>query len=102
MLDDLYTETGPERVGFILNCGDIVEVQNVAEDPELGFIVRPEDLLIYEETAIATWHTHPGESANLSMDDYQGFMSWPHLNHYVIGNDGVRCFSIKEGALVEV
>lgn len=98
---DFYEDSGPERVGFVLIDDEVIELENISPEPEKGFVVRPEDLVLYEDRIKATWHTHPGESSNLSVDDYEGFMHWPKLKHYVIGNDGIKCFTVKDGALIE-
>ena len=56
----LWAPVGSERVGFILEDGELVEVENVCPEPEEGFEVRGEDLVEYAERAVASWHTHPG------------------------------------------
>ena len=96
-LDDLYDDQGPERVGFVLLDGSIVEVENIAEDPENGFDVKPSDMVAYASVASATWHTHPGSHNNLSVKDYNAFKSWPQLDHYVIGKNGTRCYQVVDG-----
>jgi proteasome lid subunit RPN8/RPN11 len=101
MLSLLDKFEGPkERVGFILKDDTIVEVDNICGDPENGFEVRAEDLIRYEDEMAATWHTHPGKNANPSMADIPGFTNWPHLLHYIVGTDGVRCFAVKGGKVV--
>jgi proteasome lid subunit RPN8/RPN11 len=94
-------EGDKERVGIILQSGEIVELENICSDPENAFELKSRDLLRLEDEAVATWHTHPNASSNLSVDDYQAFRNWPRLKHYVIGVDGVRCFVVQGGALVE-
>lgn len=99
--DDLaqfYTEDGPERVGFVLKDGTFVEVENkAAYDPEAPrFEVAPEVMIEHAETAQATWHTHPGQSGNLSIDDYWAFKNWPQFVHYIVGNDGVWMFRVDD------
>lgn len=95
-----YYEGDNERVGFILKSGEIVEVENVAEDPTCGFDVRPEDLIKYEDEAVATWHTHPGKDANLSLEDMEAFVSWPDWIHYIVGERDVRAYVVKNGMVV--
>lgn len=94
-LSQFYAPSGPERVGFILDNDEIVEVDNVSVTPEDGFEVSAEDLVRFEGRTVATWHTHPNETSNLSLDDYLGFLNWPDLRHYIIGNDGVKAFVVK-------
>lgn len=98
LLTNFYSNEGPERVGFIIPRNEIVEVENISENPLDGFLVDAEDIIHYTETkgAIATWHTHPNQSANLSGEDNRIFFNWPELTHFIIGNDGVRAFKYDE------
>lgn len=101
-LVDFYAPDGPERVGFILRSGEIVEVKNVSNDPLNAFAVEPEELIRLEDEMVASWHTHPGVTSNLSGDDYAAFKSWPDLLHYIIGKGGVTCYSVTaSGAVVK-
>lgn len=92
-LKSKYSETGPERVGFIVN-GEVIEVQNTSGKPDEGFLIADAAVLYYTEEVIAeaTWHTHPNQSSNLSGKDYPMFRDWPEMDHYIVGNDGVRCY----------
>lgn len=99
-LHEFYSAEGPERVGLILKSGEIIELENVAADPLTGATISLEDLLRYEDDAAATWHTHPAAPSNLSMDDYEAFKNWPHLKHYIIGLEGVRCFRVAGGRVL--
>lgn len=94
ILKNYYADEGRERVGFIVPRNDIVEVNNIADNPYDGFLVDAKDITLYteEKNAVATWHTHPNQSANLSGEDYRIFQMWPELVHFIIGNDGVRAF----------
>jgi proteasome lid subunit RPN8/RPN11 len=56
--------------------------------------VAAEDLLKYEDSAAASWHTHPGRPANLSADDYDAFRMWPSLTHFIIGSDGIKSYTV--------
>jgi proteasome lid subunit RPN8/RPN11 len=94
-----YSKSGIERVGFILTSGEEVEVENIHEDPNNGFDVDPAILVKYEADIVATFHTHPDCSSNLSVDDYQAFFNWPEVLHFIIGNDGIRCFQVKQGKI---
>jgi proteasome lid subunit RPN8/RPN11 len=101
LLPDFYADKGPERVGFILDDGSLVEVENEDPNPEQGFSVCAEDLITFGERAVATWHTHPGASSNLSMLDASAFLCWPDLTHYVIGNDGIKSYAVTNGKVVQ-
>jgi proteasome lid subunit RPN8/RPN11 len=87
-------------VGFILHDGKIVEVPNACDAPDEGFEVTEEALEKYLDQAQATWHTHPGASANLSVGDYHSFLNFPELKHYIVGEDGVMCFVVQDGDLL--
>lgn len=90
-----------ERVGFLLPPkGKVVEVENICSDPENGFEVSAEDLVKYGETALASWHTHPGASSNLSADDFVAFLNYPNMKHYVVGMDGVKCYVVENGKVI--
>ncbi len=95
-----YLSPGPERVGFVLRDGAVVEVPNRCHDPENGFDVSPTDLLKYEDDVTASWHTHPGCSSNLSEADRQSFLNYPDWDHYIIGDDGVARYAVHSGIVV--
>jgi len=95
-----YHPTGNERVGLILKDGTIVELPNQALNPSEGSKIDIMDLIHYEDLAMATFHTHPGESSDLSLDDHKAFSNWPEFKHYIVGKDGVSCYSIKGKSVV--
>lgn len=86
-----------ERVGFVLKSGKIVECQNIAEDPANAFKVSAEEIMLHADKAIATWHTHPNADNNLSANDYEMFVNWGDLDHYIVGTDGVRHYQVHDG-----
>jgi len=88
-----------ERIGFVV--GDqIIEVENVCHDPINGFEVSGEDLVKYGDQAYATWHTHPGQSSNLTFGDHTSFLNYPHLTHYIVGTDGVTGYFVQHGRVL--
>lgn len=92
-------EDGPERVGFILKSGKIVEVTNVCVDTNEGFEVSGADLIKYQ-TAVASWHTHPGKPSTLSAEDHHGFRNYPQWTHFIIGTDGVTSYRVEKGRVL--
>lgn len=92
-----FLTPGNERVGFILTDGEVVEVQNICPEPDQGFEVRGEDLVLYEDRIAATWHTHPGQDSNLSVNDHQGFIENPGFVHFIVGEDGVSEYYVEKG-----
>lgn len=106
-LQNKYAPEGAERIGFILSDDTVVECLNDHDDPEFGARYRSIDLFDFvynpktEVKAVATWHTHPNVSCNLSGEDYAAFKNHPHLAHYIIGSDGVAIYTILEGGVVK-
>lgn len=93
VLKQFYAPDGPERVGFIGKKNSIIEVKNVSQKPEDGFLVAPEDTIkCIEKGAWASWHTHPGQDSNLSGEDHKMFMNWPYMTHFIIGSDKVKAY----------
>lgn len=95
------SEEPQEKCGLILRDGTVIPVKNMHVDPEAGFIIDPQELIRYEEQLWGTWHTHPKTGANLSQADYIGYLQWPTLHHFILGLDGVRCFIVEDGLVVE-
>jgi proteasome lid subunit RPN8/RPN11 len=89
-----------ERVGFITNDGEVVEVKNIHHTPDLAFDVDPKVMIAYEDKICATWHTHPITTSHLSSEDYVGFQMWPELLHLIVGTDGVAGYVIRNRAVV--
>lgn len=87
-------------MGFVLNDGTVIECENISSTPEESFQVAAEEIIKYCDDATATWHTHPNSDNNLSAGDYETFMSWPNLAHYIIGTNGVREYYVKDGELL--
>lgn len=83
-----------ERCGTVDVNREIIEVSNRSEDPKNTFAFQIEDL---ENGVKATWHSHPTTTANLSIDDYRFFQSWPEMIHFVVGVDEVRCYQVHDG-----
>ena len=92
----LYDED-VERVGFVLPNDKIVEVKNIHENPSKAFMVSDEDVMKYGDQCIATWHTHAKASKNLSAVDMKTFLVWDNVDHYIIGNNGVQKYTVKDG-----
>lgn len=95
-ISEFYSDEGPERVGVILNAGEVVEVTNRASDPFNTFSIDPDWLRTHESEIVATWHTHPNSPANLSFADYTTFLAWPQFDHYIVGSDVTLRFYVEE------
>lgn len=91
-----------ERCGLVLGNGHTIEVENIAEDPTISFMIDPVEMIKDSRHVKGTWHTHPGQPANLSHADYAGFLNWPDLTHHIIGIDGVRSYRVEAGLVVNV
>lgn len=93
---------GPEeRCGFILKDGTIVEVKNQSPRPEAAFDIDAQDIIKHLDVMAATWHTHVETSSYPSGADYVCFQNWPHLKHYIVGSDGVKCYKLDGKRVVE-
>lgn len=90
-----------EACGIILKDGTVLDCENISEDPTQGFVIPATLMLEHEDNLFGTWHTHPGQNANLSMTDDAGFKNWSNLKHFIIGTDGIRCFAVKGELIVE-
>lgn len=99
-LKELYSDDGEERGGYINKKGEFIEVVNNHETPMSNFMFGFEDLDILAEDGIATVHTHPNGTSNLSKDDYDSFLNWWELEHIIVGNDGVSCYKVTDGGSV--
>lgn len=96
-----------ERCGVLLKDGTVVELANLADDPRKSFEMDLEPVLdhIDADAIEAMWHTHPDEDPTLSGDDHSCFLSWPDLEHIIIGiRDGnvvVLRYRVEQGLVIE-
>lgn len=101
--DKLLADDTEERCGLVLKDGTVIDTVNKHPYRTSAFMIGVKDMHEAGENLAGTWHTHPGQSAALSQDDYLGFSAWPNLVHYIIGTDGVRAYkSDAEGIIEEV
>lgn len=100
-LFNLYEESfEEERCGFILKDGNVIELKNIHAEPTVGFEIDPKDILAYIDQLDAIWHTHPQDSSVLSGEDKSCMQQWPDLKHYIIGDDGVRLYMVRDGVVL--
>ena len=85
---------------MILNDHSIIELENTCSTPEDGFEVDGAELVKYIDCLFATWHTHPGTTSNLSVGDYQSFLNYPDIKHYIIGDDGISEYIVENGKVL--
>lgn len=85
-----------ERCGVVLRSGKVLQCENTHPEPAKGFRINAVELLKHEDDLVGTWHTHPGQTAVLSEEDYFGFRQWPDLTHYIVGTNGVRAYRIVD------
>lgn len=95
---NLYSQFGDERCGFILENSQLVEVNNISNDKQNGFMISADDIIehVENQNAVATWHTHPNDIANLSFEDSQFMRDWADLTHYILGSDGIRAYKYDD------
>lgn len=92
---------GAERAGVVTKKG-IEEFENTSSLPREFFEFSEEDLKrLQDPDCVATWHTHPKTPANLTLADYYAFIKYPHLKHYIVGTDGIKCYAMRNGALID-
>ena len=89
-----------ERVGFVLPDDVLIEVPNTSNEPKDGFDVSGDDLLLYMDDAVATWHTHPNSKSNLSVGDFETFLNYAGLRHLIIGSDGITEYYVEDGEVL--
>lgn len=98
-LSDFWSQD-TERCGFILKSGEVVEVENIAEDPKNEFEVSEEDFEKYYPDTVASWHSHTDDFANLSLSDYYTFLNLPEWQHWVVSKHKSVKFSVKSEAVI--
>lgn len=91
-----------ERCGLIFSDLEVIELRNTSENPEKAFAFDPEEFEKCADDAIATWHTHTHSDPNLSFGDYQFFLSWPKLKHFIISSEAVWSYEVINGSVVVV
>lgn len=98
-LSDLWNDKA-ERCGFILKSGEIVEVDNIAEDPKNEFEVSESDFEKYYEDTVASWHSHTDDFSNLSLSDYYTFLALPEWDHWIVSKYKAVKFSVKSECVI--
>jgi proteasome lid subunit RPN8/RPN11 len=94
-----YWDPHVERCGVILQDMTVVELSNLSPNPTEGFEMDIEQVLALKP--IATWHTHPKTSANLSAPDYLLYLQHPDLWHYIVGSAGETwCYFVEDGVVL--
>lgn len=96
MIESLWPQyQDVERAGFIKGKA-LYELQAQHADGDL--ILLEENALPSEATA--TWHTHPRTGPNLSVMDYETFVSSGIDTHFIIASDEVRGYQVTTDGLV--
>jgi proteasome lid subunit RPN8/RPN11 len=93
-------QPGAERGGLVLDDGTVVELANICDKPEQGYTPNLDELIPHLPRMVATWHTHPDATANLSVEDWETFVQWPEQVHAIVGNDGLRWYRIARNAVI--
>jgi len=58
-LRDKAVLTDEEICGFILKSGEIIEIDNIAEDKKDTWLIHPLQYLKYKKEIAAIYHSHP-------------------------------------------
>ena len=102
-LREICDKSDEERGGYITKDLVVYEVDNVHSDKDNNFMFSCEDLEKLEnEEVIATFHTHPKKTSNLSKEDYDAFVNWEKLLHFIIGQDKISCYKVSERGTVVI
>lgn len=96
-----YSDKGHERCGLILKDQSVVELENIHEDPGRGFEIDEVEILVYLPELHGIWHTHPNSSSVLSGADKSYMLYWPEVDHWVVGNDGIRKYRTHGEAVID-
>jgi proteasome lid subunit RPN8/RPN11 len=95
-----------ERCGVVMDDGNVVEIANIAAEPEHSFEMEPVAFLELVKTGRVrgTWHTHFDGPPVLSGEDYNTFIAWPDLEHSIIGFENgkatVQTYRSEHGVLL--
>lgn len=74
---------------------EILELQNLADDPRCGFKLNPDAL--NDSRILATIHNHPNGNLNLSVNDYYTFKNYSSMLHFIVNKNGdYRAYIVKE------
>lgn len=84
-----------EACGFVLTCGEILEIYNISSEPQKSFIMDPaqqlEAMKKYGNGISGVWHTHPSGSRWPSKHDEEGVRSAlaSYWHYWIATKDGV-------------
>lgn len=79
--------------------GDIVETKNIHENPRNNFRFES-SVFIDFPLCVATWHTHPTNDTNLSVEDYFNFLKYPQFRHYIVGENEVSHYFVENNQVL--
>lgn len=89
--------------GYITNDDKVIKCENIHQDKSNNFMFSCEDLdKLENESTIATFHTHINKSANLSKEDYNAFLNWEKLLHFIVGEDKINCYKVSERGTIVI
>lgn len=89
--------------GYITKDLTVCEVKNIHPQKDNNFMFSCEDLeKLEDEDVIATFHTHPKKNSNLSKEDYDAFVNWEKLLHFIVGQDKITCYKVSEKGTVVI
>ena len=97
-LFNLFDPQGDEVCGIIMKDGTVKVLPNIHPNPRDNFAMSTEPL--EDPDVVATWHTHPRTSPNLSVEDYRAFKAFPQLRHYVVAATEIWCYRMAGDILV--
>jgi proteasome lid subunit RPN8/RPN11 len=104
LVEDLASRlTDVERAGFVLATGEVIELTNIAAEPQSEFRAADAELMEHIDGEIAAlWHTHPAGTSVLSAEDWKTFLDWPGAQHIIVAADGVRFYGVKGRGVIHL
>lgn len=97
-LFNLFDPDGDELCGVVMKDGTVKVLPNLHPEPRDNFAMDAS--VLDDPEVVATWHTHPRTSPNLTVADYRAFRQFPRLRHYIVGAAELWCYRMHDDILV--
>lgn len=91
-----------EYCGLVLKNGDVVQIENSHASPKNNFQILEKDIAPYKDMIEAIWHTHIHSDPNLSIADYNCFLSLPDYKHIIITQTEIATYNVESGFVINV
>lgn len=88
-----------ELCGYITESGQVVQLENLAENKETSFSI---DVTKLPGDVAILWHSHPSNLDNLSVDDYLNFLQFPDYTHRIYAKDSYADYYVRNNMVFRV